>query len=362
MKKHKRIVVKVGTKVIAASGGSLDVDRVENITSQILDVYDSGTEVLLVTSGAIGAGMGLLKMKKRPSSLADLQATAAVGQWYLMHVYGEFFKRTGRAVGQMLLTQEDFQDRTRFLNIRHTINSLLSHGAIPVINENDTVATDEIKCGDNDRISSLVADLCGASVLIILTDVDGLLDKNGNVIKVVTEIAKDIASLGGKPAGPFGTGGMATKIEAARAVTRSGIDCVIANGRKADVLRKALAGEDCGTVFLSRKADLIAKKRWIAYSSKPKGVVAIDDGAKDALVVKHKSLLASGVRSVTGNFAPGEAVSVVDMKKKELARGLAGYSADEIRKIMGRKTGEIGNILGREGPDEVIHRDNLVIL
>jgi len=362
MKKHKRIVVKVGTKVITASDGSLDAGRVENIANQVSAVMESGTEVLLVTSGAIGAGMGLLKMKKRPSVLADLQAAAAVGQGHLMHVYGELFKRSGHAVGQMLLTQEDFQNRERFLNIKHTINSLLIHGAIPIINENDTVATDEIKCGDNDRISGLLADLCGAGMLIILTDVDGLLDKHGNVIKVVTEVTKDIANLGGKSCSPFGTGGMATKIEAARAVTRAGIECVIADGRKADCIRKALAGEDCGTVFLSGKASLIAKKRWIAYSSRPKGAVTIDDGAREALVVKHKSLLASGIRSVTGDFGRGEAISVVDIKKKELARGLSGYSADEIRKIMGRKTGEIKSILGREGPDEVIHRDNLVIL
>ena len=362
MKKYKRIVVKVGTKVITAPDGSLDVGRIENIASEISAVMDSGTEVLLVTSGAIGAGMGLLKIRTRPSTLADLQATAAVGQGHLMHVYGEFFKKGGYAVGQMLLTQEDFNDRARFLNIKHTINSLLSRRAIPVINENDTVATDEIKCGDNDRISGLVADLSAAQMLVMLTDVDGLLDKNGNVIKVVTEITKDIASLGGKSAGAFGTGGMATKIEAAKTATRANIDCVIANGRKADVLRKALAGEDCGTVFLSRKADLIAKKRWIAYSSRPKGSVVIDDGAKEALIGKHKSLLASGIRSVTGNFRRGDTVSIVDMKKKEIARGVTGYSTEEARKIMGRKTPEIKGILGREGPDEVVHRDNLVIL
>ena len=362
MKKHKRIDVKVGTKAITAPDGNLDLGRIESIAGQISQVMKTGVEVLLVTSGAIGAGMGLLNMRKRPVSLADLQASAAVGQGYLMHVYGEFFKKVGHPVGQILLTQEDFQGRERFLNIRHTINSLLSHGAIPIINENDTVATDEIKCGDNDRISSLVADLCGAGMLIILTDVDGLLDRNGNVIRVVPEITKDIVGLGGKSCSSFGTGGMITKIEAAKAVTRSGIECVIANGRKADVLLKALAGEECGTVFLSKKADLIAKKRWIAYSSRPKGAIIIDDGAREALVGKNKSLLASGIRSVTGNFGRAETVSVVDMRKKELARGLAGYSADEIRKIMGRRTGEIRDILGRKGPDEVIHRDNLVIL
>jgi glutamate 5-kinase len=362
MKKHKRIVVKVGTKVIAAPDGNLDLGRIESITGQIAAVMKDGVEVLLVTSGAIGAGMGILNMRKRPVALSDLQATAAVGQGYLMHVYGEFFKKAGHPVGQILLTQEDFDDRRRFLNIKHTINSLLSHGAIPVINENDTVATDEIKCGDNDRISGLVADLCGAGMIIMLTDVDGLLDRNGAVIRVVPEVSRDIAGLGGKSCGTFGTGGMATKIEAAKAVTRSGIECVIANGGKADVLRKALAGEECGTVFLSRKADLIAKKRWIAYSSRPKGAITIDDGAREALVAKHKSLLASGIRSVTGDFGRSETVSVVDMNKKELARGLAGYSADEIRKIMGRRTPEIRGILGRKGPDEVIHRNNLVML
>src|SRR3989338_595232 len=216
MKKHRRVVIKVGTKVITTRSEGLDLERMADIARQISEIMDKEIEALLVTSGAIGAGMALLKMKKRPTALSDLQAAAAVGQGHLMHLYRDFFKKHGYDAGQILLTQEDFNDRQRFVNIKHTIDSLLSHKAIPIINENDTVATDEIKCGDNDRLSSLVADLCGAEKLIILTDVDGLLDRDGNCISRVCEITKDIASLGGRSACDLGTGGMATKIEAAR--------------------------------------------------------------------------------------------------------------------------------------------------
>ncbi len=362
MKRHRRVVIKVGTKVIAARERGLDLERIADIARQVSVIMDKDIEVLLVTSGAIGAGMALLKMKKRPTVLADLQAAAAVGQGYLMHVYRDCFRKHFYDVGQILLTQEDFNDRARFVNIKHTVNSLLSHKAIPIINENDTVATDEIKCGDNDRLSSLVADLCEAEKLIILTDVDGLLDKDGRVIASVSEITKDVLSLGGKSACDLGTGGMATKLEAARTVTRAGIECIVANGKAKNILCRIADGENCGTVFTGKIALVAAKKRWIAYSSRTKGSIQIDDGAKDALIKRGKSLLASGIISVTGNFDPGDTVCVVDRDAKELARGRTGYSSNEIRKIRGRKTGEIRNILGKTGPDEVINRDDLVIL
>lgn len=362
MKKHRRIVIKVGTKVIAARERGLDLERIADIARQVSVIMDKGTEVLIVTSGAIGAGMALLKMKKRPTVLAELQAAAAVGQGYLMHVYRDCFKKHSYDVGQILLTQEDFNDRARFVNIKHTVNSLLKHKAIPVINENDTVATDEIKCGDNDRLSSLVADLCEAEKLIVLTDVDGLLDKDGRVISLVPEITRDISSLGGKSACDLGTGGMATKIEAARAVTRANIECVVANGRAKNIICRIMDGENCGTVFTGKKASVAAKKRWIAYSSRPKGSMHIDDGAKEALIKRGKSLLASGITSVTGNFDPGDTVCIVDRDSKELGRGIAGYSSEDIGKIKGHKTQELKNILGKSGPDEVINRDDLVIL
>lgn len=363
MKNNKRIVIKVGTKVIAAKDRALDLERVRHIASQVSAIRDNGTEVILVTSGAIGAGMWLLGMKKRPSALADLQSAAAIGQNYLMDIYGENFKKKGYLTGQILLTQEDFNDRERYLNIKHTINSLLGHKAIPVINENDTVATDEIKCGDNDRLSSLVADLCQADKLIMLTDVDGLLDENGKVVSLVCGITSDILKLGGRSHCDLGTGGMETKIEAARTVTEAGIECVIANGREDNVLIRILEkGESLGTTFKCGKTKLIAKKRWIAFSSRPKGVIKVDEGAKDAINKRDKSLLASGVVDVSGDFLLGDVISVSDAAGREFARGLANYSSSELFKIKGLKSSGFKAVLGYKGRDEVIHKDNLVVL
>jgi len=364
MKKNKRIVVKVGTKVITSKDRTLDEEKVRDIASQISAIMDNGLEIILVTSGAIGAGMSLLNIRKRPTDLASLQAAAAIGQNYLMHLYSEYFKAGKYNVGQILLTQEDFNDRKRYLNIKNTINTLLQHRAIPIINENDTVATEEIRCGDNDRLSSLVADLCGADTLIMLSDVDGLLDERGDVVKFVHEINPDILKLGGRSHCDLGTGGMATKIDAARIVTKAGIDCVIANGKEKDVLwRIAIGGENIGTAFKSKKEKLIAKKRWIAFSSKPKGTIRIDDGAKEALRKKNKSLLASGILSVEGDFNSGDVVSILGDDLKEIARGLTNYSSKDIVRIKGQKTNKFKSILGASyNHDEVIHKDNLVIL
>ena len=244
MRKYKKIVVKVGTKVIASKDTGLDLSYMGEIVSQIAHLTKGGTGVILVTSGAIGAGMSILNMKKRPSGLGLLQATAAVGQSHLMRVYSELFKPFNFNVGQVLLTQEDFNEKSRYLNITHTINMLLEHKAIPIINENDTVATEEIKCGDNDRLSGLVAELCQADLLILLTDVDGLLDGDGRVIREVPEVTPEILKLGGKSACDLGTGGMATKLKAARSAVRAGINCVIANGREKGVILKIAAGAD----------------------------------------------------------------------------------------------------------------------
>lgn len=362
MQKNKIVVIKIGTKVITTKDRSLDKERVRDLASQIADIQDKGWSVLLVTSGAIGAGMWLLGMKKRPADLSELQATAAIGQGYLMQLYSGYFKERGYLAGQILLTQEDFNDRVRYLNIKHTIKTLLRHRAIPVINENDTVATDEIKCGDNDRLSSLVADLCQADKLIILTDVDGILDKDGNVIKCVQEVTNKIASLGGKSHCDLGTGGMATKIEAAQNAANAGVECIIANGKSKDVLIKIIAGEEIGTSFKCRGSKLIAKKRWLAFSSKAKGVILVDDGAKVALLKKDKSLLASGIIGVVGAFSSGATVSIADKESAEFARGIANYSSSEIARIKGLKTENFKNVLGYKGHDEVVHKDNLVIL
>ncbi|MDD5428108.1 MAG: glutamate 5-kinase [Candidatus Omnitrophica bacterium] len=363
MKKYKRVVVKIGTKVITAKDRALDTDRMKSLVSQMAGLMNSGTEVILVTSGAIGAGMSLLGMKKRPVELASLQAAAAVGQNRLMQLYSEFFRPFKLHVGQVLLTQEDFNDRSRYLNIKHTINALIKHKSVPVINENDTVATEEIKCGDNDRLSSLVADICQADLLVLLTDVEGLLDEKGRVIREVSKITPQIMKLCGKSHCDLGTGGMVTKIEASRTATRAGIDCVIANGKEKDIIEKIVLGpEAAGTIFRGGKGGILARKRWIAFSSKAKGAVLVDSGAEVALRQKNKSLLASGIIGVTGNFRSGDVVSVAGKMGNEIAKGVANYSSHDLVKIKGLKTSAFKDVLGAAGPDEVIHKDNLVIL
>lgn len=363
MKKYKKIVIKVGTKVIASSRRALDVERMRDIVSQVSRIIEEGAGVILVTSGAIGAGMSILGLKKRPVQLAELQATAAIGQNHLMHLYSELFKPFKLHVGQILLTQEDFNDRSRYLNIKHTINALIGHKAVPVINENDTVATEEIKCGDNDRLSSLVADLCGADLLVLLTDVDGLLDGEGRVIGEVGEVTAEILKLGGKSHCDLGTGGMATKIEAARYAAGAGIDCVIANGKeKGVILKVVIEGEARGTIFHAGGNKFIAKKRWIAFSSRSKGIVRVDIGAQTALCEKNKSLLASGIVGVEGVFRSGDVVAIAGEGGREIAKGIVNYSSGELSKIKGLSSTRFKAVLGSAGPDEIVHKDNLVIL
>lgn len=362
MQKNKVMVIKVGTKVVTASDGKLDNDRVKSIADQIADVMDKGIKVILVTSGAIGSGMGLLGLKKRPVRLFELQATASIGQNHLMQVYSDYFRARGYLAGQILLTQEDFNDRKRYLNIKYTIETLLKHNAVPVINENDTVSTEEIKCGDNDRLASLVSDLCQADKLLILSDVDGLLDEEGNVVPEVGDVSAKISKLVKNSHCDLGTGGMATKLEAARRAVQSGIECVIANGRKKDTILKVAAGEGIGTTFKSGSVKLIAKKRWIAFSSRTKGFVMVDAGAREALIKRHTSLLASGILEVHGSFIGGDVIGIADKSSKEFARGLTEYSSLELLKIKGLKTSQIKEVLGYKGQDEVIHKDELVIL
>ena len=372
--KYKKVVIKIGTSVLAKKTGSVDAGVIGGIASQVADLLDAGVKVIVVSSGAIGAGVGLLKLKGVPASLSELQATASMGQNELMRLYSEAFKKRNYLTGQILLTQEDFDDRRRYMNIKYTVDELLARNIVPIVNENDTVSTEEIKCGDNDRLSSLVADLSGADALVILTDVDGLYDETGKVISRVDEISEDIKKLalldakhltrqvGGKrPA--ITKGGMATKIEAAERVMQSGIDCFIANGGSENIIAGVLEGKAVFTYFKGKAVKDAAKKRWIAYSSKIKGAILVDSGAKKALVTGNKSLLASGIVGKDGNFEAGEVISISDSSgKKEFARGLTNYSSKEIGRIKGLKTSEIEKALGYKDHDEVVHRDNLVIL
>lgn len=360
--KYKKIVIKIGTSTLGNPDGSLKEDVLEGVASQICELLDKNMKVTLVSSGAISAGISLLKLRSVPNSLSDLQAVAAIGQNELMRLYHEAFKRRGYMVGQVLLTQEDFNDRRRYLNIKYTIDALLAKKIVPIVNENDTVSTEEIKCGDNDRLSSLVSDLSGADALIILTNVDGLYDQNKKVITAVENVTKDIKRLVLGKCSFFTKGGMMTKIEAAERVTHSGIDCYIANGSNKKIISDILSGKGLYTYFKAQPKKEKAKKRWIAYSSKVKGGIVVDDGAKKALVSLNKSLLASGIIKKEGGFKAGDAVGIYDLSRKEFARGLINYSSKEIDRIKGLKTSEIEAVLGYKDHDEVIHRDNLTIL
>ncbi len=356
------MTVKVGTRVLTDKQNKIDRSVIKEISSQVSSLMDRGIEVIVVSSGAIGSGLGILKLQKKPKSLSQLQAIAAVGQNHLMDIYNEHLGRNGYVAGQILITQEDFNDRKRYLNIKYTLDTLLSYKAIPIINENDSVSTAEIKCGDNDRISSLVADLSGSDTLVILSDVDGLCGENGEVIAEVEEVNAKVMGLCRGKGSEVSTGGMATKLEAVRHATRAGIRCFIARGKRENVLVDIADGKHIGTRFAASGKTLAARKRWIAFGLKPRGRIIIDDGASKALAVRNKSLLPSGVVGVEGEFECGDVVEVASQERKVLARGLTNYSSGEILKIMGKRTDRIEAELGYKDYDEVIHRDNLVVI
>lgn len=366
--RYKRILVKIGTSVITSGKSRLDKKKIHNIVSQIAEILDNGTEVIIVTSGAIGAGMGMLKVCARPQSLPQLQACAAIGQSQLMKLYEENFKKKGYVSAQILLTQDDLTDRKRYINAKNTILTLLEEGAVPIINENDTVSTEEIKFGDNDRLSSLTANLSEVDLLVLLTDVDGLYQYDQKrkerirCLSIVEKITRDVENLAVKQKSKGGVGGMVSKLQAAKITTSSGIPCIIASGKKKGILLKIVDGEKAGTLFLASRNSISAKKHWIAYTSRAQGIIKVDSGARDALARRQKSLLSSGIVGVDGKFDIGDVVSIVDEANIEFARGLTSYSSHELKKIKGLKTNEIEAALGYKYYDEVIQRDNLVIL
>lgn len=366
--KFKRIVVKIGTGVITGANNRLDRRKTKGIVNQIAKIADRGIQVIIVSSGAIVAGMGLLKMRARPQALPQLQACAAIGQNQLIRLYEDLFKKKGYLTAQILLTQDDLTDRKRYLNAKNTIFTLLEKKTIPIINENDTVSTEEIKFGDNDRLSSLVANLVESDLLIILSNIDGLYEydpktnKKIRSIGIVDRITRDIENLVLKQKSKTGVGGMVSKLQSAKISTSSGIPCIIANGKKKDVLLRLTDGERLGTIFLPSRDVINAKKHWIAYTSKVQGAIIVDSGAKNALVSRQKSLLASGVINEEGKFDVGDVISIRDDKNNEFARGLTNYSSFELKKIKGLRTSQIEESLGYKYYDEVVHRDNLVIL
>ncbi|SFR08278.1 glutamate 5-kinase [Desulfoscipio geothermicus] len=361
----QRLVVKVGSSSLTYATGKLNIEQIERLVRQLVDLHNRGMDVLLVTSGAVGAGMGKLGFTARPRTIPEKQAAAAVGQGILLHMYEKIFAEYGIVVGQVLLTREDFADRRRFLNARHTLQAMLGLHVIPVINENDTVAVDEIKLGDNDNLAALVAGLVDADLLVLLSDVDGLYDgkpgaAGARVIKEIHEINDKIEALAGGVGSNVGTGGMATKIQAARIAMHSGLVTIIARASETDVLRRLVAGEPLGTAFWP-SVKLVNKKRWIAYGATVCGRIHIDEGAVRALRQNGKSLLPSGVTGVEGSFEMGNTVSVIAPDGREIARGIVNYSAIEVEKIKGKKTGEIAALLGYKDYDEIIHRDNLAL-
>ena len=366
-KNIKRVVIKVGTAVLASPTIGLNDKRIEKIVDEIVDLRRSDREVILVTSGAVGAGMRALGLKERPRTLPGKQAAAAVGQSHLMHLYERFFRKREYLVAQILLTQDDLTDRKRYLNARHTLMTLLKLNVIPIINENDSVGVEEIKFGDNDTLSALVTNLVEAELLIILSNIDGLYEtdprkRGGEPIRLVERIDSKIEVLGGGPGEITSTGGMYTKLQAARIVTNSGELMVIANGKTPQVMRRILEGEEIGTLFLPRKEKVTSRKRWIAFTRRCCGKIFVDEGAKEALKFKGRSLLPGGIVEVEGDFSEGDMVSIVKGDEEEFARGLSNYSSLEIEKVKRVKTKDIKSILGYKYYDEVIHRDNLVIL
>lgn len=362
----KTLVVKVGTNVLSTDDDQLDNDRIASLAAQIYGIRQGGVNVVLVSSGAIGAGMGLLGLKERPKDLSHLQAAAATGQAHLIHIYDKAFRPHGYHAAQLLLTANDFKTRSRYLNVRNTLRTLSEFHVIPIVNENDTVSTEEIKLGDNDRLAAMVAGLIQADLLIVLSVVDGLLtgdptSPQSRRIPLVERFDEELLNLVGASKSSRGTGGMKTKLEAVRTATAVGVNVIIANGKRANVLGEIVAGADLGTLFIAEDDGVSAWKKWIGYTIPPKGRLVLDAGAKRAVVQQGKSLLAIGVLRVEGDFAKGEVVALVDQQGDEFARGLTNYDAIAAQAIVGRRTDEIAKELGSIPYDEVIHRDNLVV-
>jgi glutamate 5-kinase len=356
----RRIVVKIGSRLLAESPAS----RPAVIADQVVELRRRGVEVVIVSSGAIALGVRRLRLAGRPTELPGLQAAAAVGQSRLMQHWEHAFAAHDIAIGQVLVTHDDLGDRRRFLSARLTLRALLDHGVVPIINENDTVATDEIKFGDNDQLAALVCNLVSADALAILTDVEGVRDATGVRIPIVHDIDREAAPVAGASTSGVGSGGMASKVGSARIVTRTGIPAVVAPGREPDVLVRVFGGADVGTLFVPPRGTgvLSARKHWIAYGAKPAGRLVVDDGAARALRDAGKSLLPAGITAVDGEFELGDTVSVVTAAGTELARGLVAYPADDLRKISGLQSAGIEARLGYKSIDEAIHRDDLVIL
>lgn len=371
LKDTNRIVVKVGTSSLTYDSGRLNLKCLDLLVREIANLHNAGKEVLLVSSGAVGAGLGRLGLTERPNNIPQRQAVAAVGQGLLMQMYTKLFSEYGITTAQILLTREDMSDRKRYLNVRNTLTMLATeYRALPIINENDTVATDELllRFGDNDTLAALVASSVGADLLILLSDIEGLYscdprtNQDATLISEVKEITPEIMATAGKAGTARGTGGMQTKLEAAQIVTSAGISMVLASGEEPQILSQIIEGEGVGTIFIPKPEALAQRERWIAFGGQPLGAVIIDQGAVNALIDCKSSLLPSGVIDVTGDFGVGDLVWILDAQKKRIARGLSNFSSIEIAKIKGHNTAQLAKIVGHKTFDEVVHRNNMVCL
>ncbi len=362
-----RIVVKVGTSLLTTPEDDFLSVYITGIVKELCSLRQSGKEIILVTSGAIGAGMCRLGLKHRPTTIPLKQACAAVGQSCLMNTYEQLFAEHQQSIAQVLLTHHELANRRSYLNTYNTLLTLLQYNAIPIINENDTVAVDEIKFGDNDTLSALVAQLVEADLLILLTDIDGLYSKTpdgkgfGELIPLVEDITPEIVNMAKGSKNKFTTGGMATKITAAQIATTAGVTVMILNGRIHGILSDALFGKGCGTTFAAKADKISSRKRWIMYGLKTVGEIIIDDGAREAIFNQGKSLLPSGIVEVKGHFEEGDAVIVSGIHGNSIAKGLINYSRGAMAKIKGKQSSQIEEILGYKYSDEIIHRDNLVM-
>ena len=367
IKDAKRIVVKVGTSTLLYPNGKINLYRIEHLARELSDLASQGREVILVTSGAIGAGMVRMGLSERPDSMQEKQALASVGQVLLMHLYDKFFTEYGQVAGQVLLTKENFANHNQYINARNTLMAMLKNGIIPVINENDAVTVAEVKIGDNDTLSATVAAIVDADVLIILSDIDGVYDANpqthpeAKLLSEIKEITSGVEAMAGGAGSAVGTGGMATKIEAAKIATAAGVTMFIASGGENGMLGRIIAGEDVGTVFPPKDAHLRARKGWLAFGKRISGILVVDEGCVKALK-RGSSLLAAGILATEGEYSAGSTVRVLTADYQEIARGTIAYDASAVAKIKGRKTSDFTDILDGEIHDEVIHRDNMVLM
>jgi glutamate 5-kinase len=363
------IVVKVGTRVLTHENGTLNEARIERLAEEIHTISAAGRRVVLVSSGAVGAGVSLLGLKSRPADLARLQAVAAIGQPHLIEAYDRTLAKHGRRAAQVLLTLEDVDDRARYLNVRNTILSILEFGAVPIVNENDTVTVAELETtfGDNDRLAAMVTNLIRAPLLVILSDIEGLYDgdpslKTSKLVATVEKIDEKVLAYVRDRKTGLSKGGMASKLEAARMVTTAGENVIIASGRQLDVLSQVVAGQAVGTLFLAQGKAITPFKRWLGFSAQVRGRIQLDAGARKAIVEQGRSLLAAGIVSTQGEFQKGDVVALCDNEGNVLARGLSNYSSADVARIKGLKSEKISQVLGHRPYEEVVHRDNLALV